>query len=408
MGADRLTEERLPFVVRGFAAVSALNDIASEMVYPLLPAFIVGALGGTAAMLGALDGASALADSTMRWIAGRFADRRKRGRLVFAGYGLAALVRPLMGLASAGSAVVALRIADRVGKGTRSPPRDAMIVQSVPPGERGRAFGFQRSWDHAGAMLGGLIGWALLTMGGFTPRQVILGSALPGVAMLVVLLATLRRAPPPHGGTPATGASSVAVRSAESFWLPVLALAALLAVRFPETLLLLHLERRGLAVALIPLIWSGLHVVRTAVAYPAGRWVDWMGERGSVATAGALAAVGAFALARATRPAALVASFLLVAAVAALSEPAERTLVARLAPRGTGRAFGRAQSVFGVTALLAGLAFGLLVDRTSTTVALQWSAAASAVAAGGWLVASGAPRRAAMTRPGNKLSPLMN
>ncbi len=397
MGADRLTRDRLPFVVRGFAAVSAFNDIASEMVYPLLPAFIVGTLGGTATMLGALDGASALADSSVRWMAGRLADRPRRGRLVLAGYGLAAMVRPLIGLASSGTVAVGLRVVDRIGKGIRSPARDAMIAQSVPPGERGRAFGFQRSWDHAGAMLGGLVGWGLLTMGGCTPRQVIIGSAVPGVAVLLILLATLRHAPPPAGSGSAPGGAAGATHPGRSFWLPVLALAAVVAVRFPETLLLLHLERRGLAVALIPLIWAGLHVVRSAVAYPAGRWVDWMGERWSVATAGVVAAIGTFALARATTPPALVASFLLVGAVVAVSEPAQRTLVARLAPRGTGQAFGRAQSVFGVTALLAGLAFGLLVDRGSTAAALQWSAAASAVAAGCWLVASAAIRGRGVT-----------
>ncbi len=391
MGTDRLTEPPLPPLVRGFAAVSALNDIASEMVYPLLPAFVVGTLGGGAALLGALDGASALADATLRWVAGRFADRRSRGRFVVGGYTLAALARPLMGLATAGGTVVGLRVVDRVGKGARSPARDAMIAQSVDRDARGRAFGFQRSWDHAGAMLGGVVGWGLLTFAQRTPRQVIMASAVPGLAMLVVLLLTLRHAPPPAGTSAAPAVASPGAR--QRFWVPVLALALLLAARFPETLLLLHLERHGVAVMAIPLIWSGLHVVRSAVAYPAGRWVDRMGERWAVAAAGVTAAIGTLALARARSVPALVVSFLVVGAVAAMSEPAERTLVARLAPRGIGRAYGRAQGVFGVTALAAGILFGLLVDRVGTAAALEWSAAASLAAAASW-VAAGAGRGA--------------
>jgi MFS family permease len=400
VGTD-VVKSRLPFLVRGFAAVSALNDTASEMVYPLLPAVVVGTLGGNAAMLGTLDGASALADALTRLVASRFADRPHRNRLVFGGYAVAAAARPVMGLVGAGGLVIGLRVADRVGKGSRSPARDAMIAQAVPADHRGRAFGFQRAWDHAGAMFGGLLGWVLLQFFHLVPRHVLLWSAVPGLAMLTMLAVTLRRAPAPavrRAPPPPAADGAIDARDhppLSHFWLPVLALALVLASRLPETLLLLHLQRRGIAIALIPLLWSALHVVRSSVAYPAGRVVDRLGERWTVAAAALLAVVGAVAFAYAASRWWLIASFLVVGAVAAVSEPAERTLVARLAPRGFGRAYGKAQGVIGLAALAAGLGFGVLVDRIDTRVALLVSAAASSVAMVLWVAIGAGGRRLA-------------
>jgi MFS family permease len=391
-----LTAEKLPPTVTGLAAVSGLNDAASEMVYPLLPAFIVGTLGGSAATLGALDGASDLAASLLRFLSGKYADQRtKRGPLVAFGYGIAVAVRPIIALAQSAGIVIGLRIVDRIGKGLRSPARDAMIADAVSPAIRGRAFGFQRAFDHGGAVVGGLLAWGLVQFGGLVPRQVIGWSVLPGVVALGLLMITLRRTKdarlPARGGPANTEHRSSIIDRPKGngrphvFWLPVLSLVLVLIARLPETLLLLHLQRGGVALALVPLAWAALHVVRAVTAYPAGRLVDAVGERGVIALSGTLSALTSVAYARAATPVLLVLAFLSIGLVSAVSEPAERTLVARLAPKGAGLAFGQAQALQGLGAIGAGLGFGAWVDSHGSASALLISAAATAVATALWL-----------------------
>src|SRR5207237_1145069 len=138
-----------------------LNDFASEMVYPLLPAFITGVLGGGALALGALDGAADAAAALVKLVAGRLADRpARRGPLIVGGYLLAALVRPIIAITAAAWQVVGLRVVDRLGKGLRTPPRDALIADVTPAPLVGRAFGLQRGLDHVGAVIGPLVAWA--------------------------------------------------------------------------------------------------------------------------------------------------------------------------------------------------------------------------------------------------------
>src|SRR5467141_5123229 len=156
------------------------------MVYPLLPAFITGVLGGGAVALGALDGAADAAAALVKLVAGRLADRpSRRCPLSVIGYFVAAAVRPIIAITAAAWQVVGLRVVDRLGKGLRTPPRDALIADVTPQALRGRAFGVQRGLDHAGAVLGPLVAWALLTRGADV-RTVIAASILPGVAVLVL------------------------------------------------------------------------------------------------------------------------------------------------------------------------------------------------------------------------------
>lgn len=390
-----MNHDKLPPTVTGLAAVSGLNDAASEMVYPLLPAFIVGTLGGSAATLGALDGASDLAASLLRFISGKYADQpTKRGPLVLFGYGIAVAVRPIIALAQSAGVVIGLRVVDRIGKGLRSPARDAMISDAVSPAIRGRAFGFQRAFDHGGAVMGGLLAWGLVQFAGLVPRQVIGWSILPGVLALVLLTGTLKAARqreslksaaaiPPSASI---NQSPITNHHPPVFWLPVISLVLVLISRLPETLLLLHLQRRGVALALVPLAWAALHVVRGMTSYPAGRLVDAIGERGVIALSGLLGAITSIAYSRAATPVLLVLAFLSIGLVSAISEPAERTLVARLAPKGAGLAFGQAQALQGLGALGAGLAFGALVDGRGSSAALLVSAAATVLATVLWLV----------------------
>jgi MFS family permease len=385
---------RVPPAVKGLSLVSLFNDFASEMVYPLLPAFVTGTLGGGAALLGLLDGAADLTSAVLKVVSGRLADRpRWRAPLILVGYATAVLVRPLIAVAGAAWQVVGFRVVDRVGKGLRTPPRDALIAGITPPALRGRAFGFHRGADHFGAVLGSLAAWYLLSRG-IEVRRVIEWSVVPGLVAFVVLAAVLRGARSvPRVATPSAATADPGGRV---FWLPVMALTALTFFRVPEALLLLRLQDAGVAVALVPLVWAGLHVVRSASSYPGGWLSDRLGPRATVAAGGLVFAAVVAALGATLRPSAAVVTFLALGLVAGLTESAERALVARLAPVRTGRGFGLYHALTGVAALPAGLLFGAIYQMASGPAALLASAAGMALAVAAWLAVSPrTPERAA-------------
>lgn len=374
----------IPPTVKGLALVSLFNDFASEMVYPLLPAFVVGTLGGTATTLGMLDGAADLTAAATKWVSGDLADRPGwRKPLIVLGYFSAILIRPFMAAASAAWQVVGFRVVDRVGKGLRTPARDALIADSTAPEMRGRAFGFHRAADHFGSIPGSLLAWWLLQES-VDVRQVLTWSVVPGVVAGLVLLFVLRGAPSArprqtHTAVDATG---------RVFWFPVLALAAMVLFRLPETLLLLRLQDLGVAVPLIPLVWAGLHVVRSFVSYPGGWLTDHLGPRGTVAAGGlAFAGFGALLGLHLSIPLAITA-FLGLGLVAGLTESAERSLVARLAPKRTGRGFGAYHAVTGLAALPAATGFGALYQGLGGGTAALASAAGMVIATLVWLVAA--------------------
>ena len=388
--------DRLPAQVKGLGAVSLCNDLASEMVYPVLPAFVTGPLGGSAVALGALDGAADFASALIRWGSGRLADRPGWSKpLIGAGYGLALLVRPLMALASTAWQVVGLRVVDRVGKGLRSPARDALIARLTPERLRGRAFGFHRGADHLGAVAGSLLAWAMLSAS-LSPRSVIGWSVVPGVMALLVLALVLKSVKGEGGRV--KGAASperLAVgggpvdRHGAAFWMPVGVLVLLTVARLPETLLLLRLQDVGVPVAMIPLAWAALHVVRSSASYPGGALADRAGVRWALALGSVVYAAVLAVLAAVSSPGLAVGVFLLHGIGAGLTEPAERLAIARLAPVRTGRGFGAFQGLAGVLALPAGLAFGLAYRAAGGPTALLLSAAVLALGALLWLGAAG-------------------
>ena len=390
----------LPPPVKGLSAVSLFNDFASEMVYPVLPAFVTGPLGGSAVMLGALDGAADLAAAVVKWVSGRLADRPGWAKpLILLGYLIAVLVRPVIALASTAWQVVGLRVADRVGKGIRSPARDAMIVSLTPSVLRGRAFGFHRAADHFGAVLGSLTAWALL-QSQVSTRCVIAWSAVPGVVAVLVLVIVLRgvRSSRVSAPLPTDDTETAMIRAVKSvgdgtdttgsaFWVPVGVLVLLSVSRLPETLLLLRLQDLGVPVAAVPLAWAALHVVRSAGSYPGGWLSDRLGARTALALGILLYAGALAALSAALGQAAALAVFLGHGLVAGLIEPAERVAIAKLAPVRTGRGFGNYQGLAGLAALPAGLAFGWAYRDAGGPAALMASAAVLALLMPVWLVA---------------------
>ena len=364
--------QQLPRQVKLFGAVSLLNDFASEMVYPLLPAFITGVLGGGAVALGALDGAADAAAALVKLVSGRLADRAsRRGPLIVGGYFLAAAVRPIIALTAAAWQVVVLRVVDRLGKGLRTPPRDALIADVTPAPIVGRAFGLQRGLDHVGAVIGPLVAWWMLSTGADV-RKVIVASLIPGVLVLVLATWAVR------GGRRREGAVEVKVPPPPAPYRPlppaVIAIAFFYLLRMPETLMILRAQDLGIAVALVPLLWAALHVVRSSTSFVGGALSDrigpsrtmWIGWLSYVA----LAAGMAFA----ASPLAAWVLFLALGVVAGLTESPERALVSAATGGRHGSGFGVYHALTGAAALLGGVALGLVFQRVSGATAFTVSA----------------------------------
>jgi MFS family permease len=358
-----------------FGAVSLLNDFASEMVYPLLPAFVTGVLGGGAAALGALDGAADAAAALIKLVSGRLADRPAlRGPLIVGGYFLAAVVRPVIAVTAAVWQVIGLRVVDRFGKGLRTPPRDALIADVTPAPLVGRAFGLQRGLDHVGAVIGPLVAWVVLSRGGDV-RSVILWSIVPGV-LVTVLAAWAARGGEGRRGAAKEAAAETLPPSAALRRLPppVIAIALFYLMRMPETLMILRAQRLGIAVALVPLLWAALHVVRSSTSFIGGAlsdrigpartmWIGWL-------TYVALAAGMGFA----ATPLAGWVMFLALGVVAGLTESPERALVTAATGGHHGSGFGVYHALTGVAALAGGIALGVVFQRTSGATAFIVSA----------------------------------
>ena len=367
---------QLPRQVKLFGAVSLLNDFASEMVYPLLPAFVTGVLGGGAAALGALDGAADAAAALVKLVSGRLADRtRRRGPLIVGGYLVAAAVRPIIAVTAAAWQVIGLRVVDRLGKGMRTPPRDALIADITPAPLIGRAFGLQRGLDHVGAIIGPLVAWYLLVHGADV-RKVILASFVPGVVVVLLAIWAVK------GGRSRSKADEEAIKSPPSTVIDrprppfaVLAIALFYLLRMPETLMILRAQNLGVPVALIPLLWALLHVVRSSTSFLGGGLSDqigpartmWIGWLCYVALAAGMA------LAASAMAAWIV--FLALGVVAGLTESPERALVTAAAKGHRGSAFGVYHGLTGVAALVGGIALGLVFQRVSGTTAFIVSAA---------------------------------
>jgi MFS family permease len=367
--------ERLPRQVKLFGAVSLLNDFASEMIYPLLPAFVTGVLGGGAVALGALDGAADAAAAFVKLVAGKLADRpARRGPLIVVGYLIAVAVRPVIAITAAAWQVIGLRVVDRLGKGLRTPPRDALIADVTPAPLRGRAFGLQRGLDHAGAVLGPLVAWAVLTSGSADVRTVILASIVPGVAVLVLAMWAVRGGQ----GRSVADPASRPPQSAPARLRPPLALFAISVfylLRMPETLIILHVQQLGVPITLVPLLWAAVHVVKSSSSFAGGALSDRLGPARTMWIGWACYALLAGGMALSAGVGAAWVLFLAFGVVAGLTESPERALVASLAGARQGSGFGVYHAASGAAALAGGLALGAVFQGVGGARAFGVSAA---------------------------------
>lgn len=366
----------LPATVVALGWVSFFTDFSSEMMVPLLPVFLT-SIGGTKLELGLLQGLSDAIVSVLKLISGRLSDRlAMRKPWVVAGYALSASMRPVMALVTTPLQALLARSGDRIGKGIRSAPRDALIAEVAARGEHGRAFGLQRAMDHAGALIGALAAFALLRWTGITVREVFLWAAVPGGIGVLVLILGVRE--------PRRQAATAAAAAAGDWrpLLPFLIVVALAACGSSIDLLLLAWAFDcGVPAAQAPLLWALLHLVRSSLATRFGAWSDRLGRRGVIAVGLSVQAVVLVLFGLASSAAAFWPLFALHGLHAALTEGAERGLVADLTGAGRrGAAFGLYYTTSGVAALFAAPGIGWIYDAGSAPAAMFTAAGCSLLA----------------------------
>ena len=348
----------LPPTVRALGWTSFLTDLSSEAIYPLLPAFVIRELGGSAVSVGLIDGVANAVAALVRLPSGALSDRLGRRPLVLLGYGLSAVVRPLMGLVTSPLAAVVVRAADRFGKGIRSAPRDALVADLVEPAIRGRAFGHIRALDHAGAALGPLVAMLFLLLFPGRERTLFLLAVVPGLLTLAVIWKFVRD---PPRRTIATGQTALEPHLGRQQRLLLASVGVWALGASSEQFLLLRAAQLGVPAALVPLVWLGISLAKSFAATHAGRLADRWHPRAALVS-GWLAFAAAYAgLACSSHPAAALPLMGLVGIAYGLAEPAERSLVARFsAVERQGSGFGWYALVQGLMALPAGLLAGWL------------------------------------------------
>lgn len=361
--------------VRVLGLSSLINDIAGEMVFPLIPLFLIEVLGAGKSALGAVEGIADTTASIVKLFAGGLSDRlgRRKG-FVVAGYALAAAARPLTALTGAAWQVVLVRSGDRFGKGIRSAPRDALVADSTDPRSRGRAFGFTRAMDHLGAAIGPLLAFGFLWAWPQGLRTLFLLTALPGLAVVLLVIFGLRE---PKAETRAGKEFSFTLKPFDrDFRLFLVALVVFTLGNSSDAFLLVRVHELGVAKELLPLVWCVFHIVKSIGSLLAGRAVDRVGPRPLIFTGWIVYAAIYLAFSLATTALAGWIFFLVYGAFHALTEPAERTLVANLVgPERTGLAYGWFNFAIGIAALPASLMFGVIYDRFGGPAAFSTSAA---------------------------------
>ena len=338
-----LEKVRIPRAVIALGVVSFLTDLSSEMIYPLLPIFLVTVLGAGAVTLGLIEGVAESTASLLKVASGIWTDRtQKRKPLIVAGYSLSGFMRPLIGLATAWPAVLALRFADRVGKGLRTSPRDALIADVTDASARGAAYGFHRSMDHAGAVVGPLVAALMLNAAGVPLRQVFLLAAVPAALVLVVLFCFVKEPVAHRASAPAVptlGASWSALGG--DYRRLLLAVLVFTLGNSTDAFLLLRLSGAGIPAAWIAVLWSAHHGVKMTATYFGGRITDHVGPRLMIVAGWLFYAAIYLAFGWLDSAPFLIGIFLAYGIYFGLVEPAERAWVASLVPphlRGT--AFG--------------------------------------------------------------------
>lgn len=381
---------RLPRNVVAIGLVSLLNDASSEIIYPLLPVFLATSLGASARAIGIIEGLAESMSSLLKLFAGYLSDRLgKRKLLVVAGYSLASLVRPLLALAQTWPQVLAIRLTDRVGKGVRTAPRDAMIADNVTAEQRGIAFGFHRAMDHGGAVIGPLIGYLLVVLfvaNWNSPTKaefstIFLIASVPAFMAVMVAVFFMRESPVQRDrGSDRPKLSLKGFDSNFKRFLLVLALFTL--SNSSDSFLLLRAMDTGVSVAVVPLLWAAHHGSKVLSSLFGGDLSDRLGRKRLIISGWLLYAAVYAGFAFVTNQISVWVLFLIYGIYFGLVEGAEKALVADLVrPEQRGTAYGLYNLAFGITVFPASLLMGMIWDWQGAPTAFLVSAFMGATAA---------------------------
>ena len=369
---------RLPATVIALGLTSFFTDVASEAVFPLLPGFLA-LLGAGPTFLGLLEGVADAVSAFLKYQSGRWADAGGKKGFVLGGYALATVVRPLLAIVTAPWQVLAIRVTDRVGKGIRSAPRDALIAGAVSSEESGRAFGFHQAMDHAGAVVGPLLATVLLALG-VEVRTVFALTLIPGV----LAVASIFLVKEPEAPVLAKGAvlddTPLPARLKEL----LVIIGVFTLANSSDAFLLLRSSELGVETKWLPMAWLALNLSKMFWASRGGDWSDRTARHRLILAGWAVYAVsyGLFAIATAQWHAWALLAF--YGAFAGLTEPVEKALVKELTPKPQhGRAFGAYHAMLGALAVPSGLLTGFLWQRFGA----PWALGLGAVVAAGASVA---------------------
>ncbi len=383
----------LPRNVVAIGLVSLLNDASSEIIYPLLPVFLTASLGASAKAVGVIEGAAESISSLLKLFAGYISDRiGKRKWLVVGGYALASFVRPFLGFANNWHQVLAIRLADRVGKGVRTSPRDAMIADTVAVEQRGLAFGFHRAMDHAGAVIGPLIGYllvVLLVVNATAPTRreftlIFLVASVPAILAVLVAVFFMRESPVQRtSAAPTNKVAKLSLRGFDSNFKRFLVILALFTLsNSSDSFLILRARDSGVSIALVPLLWAAHHASKVLSSLWGGDLSDRLGRKRLIVSGWILYAAVYAGFAFVSSEVSVWILFLIYGIYFGLAEGAEKALVADLVrPEQRGTAYGLYNLALGIAVFPASLLMGLLWDWKGPTAAFLISAVIGATAA---------------------------
>jgi MFS family permease len=381
---------KLPRNVFAISLVSLLNDASSEIIYPLLPILLTSVLGASPKAIGVIEGAAESISSLLKLFAGYLSDKlRRRKFLVVSGYALAALARPLLAFATSWQQVLAIRLTDRIGKGVRSAPRDAMIADAVNIEQRGIAFGFHRAMDHAGAVIGPLIGYILVfflvanqdapTSHEFT--WVFVLAAVPAFAAVLVAMFFMRESQ--LHVAQVTQVAKLSLRGFDSNFKRFLLILALFTLsNSTDSFLILRARTVGVSIKGSLLLWAAHHLIKVLSSLWGGDLSDRLGRKRLIVSGWILYSAVYAGFAFVTNEVSIWVLFLIYGIYFGLAEGAEKALVADLVrPEQRGTAYGLYNLAFGITVFPASLLMGMIWDWKGATAAFLVSAALGATAA---------------------------
>jgi MFS family permease len=397
--SDAVARPKLGRNILGLSAVSFFTDVSTEMIYPLLPVFLASVLGANASFIGAIEGAAETTASLLKLVSGWWSDKiGRRKLLVVIGYGIATFARPFTAMSRTATQVLAIRLTDRIGKGIRTSPRDALLADSAPPQARGRAFGFHAASDNAGAVLGPLLAFMILKLQGVGSfegrhlfphdeqalRNVFWLAAVPGFIALVILIVVVRDVPRREAGDKAAEASVATPGGGltKRFWAYLAVVLLFTLGNSTDAFLLLRANQLGVPIAMAPILWALLNFVKAAGGTYGGQLSDTLGRKPLIVGGWLLYAAVYFAFGWATAAWHAWALFAAYGVFYAMTEGTEKALVADIVPRSRrGSAFGWYNLAIGLGALPASLIFGAIWDRAGAPTAFVFGATLALVAA---------------------------